>query len=340
MNGSAIAVYGATGHTGQLVAAELVARGHRPLLAGRDAAKLAALADRLDTADTRVVDATDPSSLRDLAADSSVIVNCAGPFTQTGHLVAAAAVAEGCHYLDHAVEPLHVKGLFDSLGEQAAQRGCVVVPGMSCFGATGDLLAAVVAAGLSEVERVTVAYAVNGWRMTAGSTSTARQEVGGANVIFADGAVQVVPTAPAPHDFDFPSPIGRVPVVRFPAGEVLTIPRHVPARAVDVVMTRATFQEDAVFSSEHIDPADRAGSRFTLAVHVESEHENRTGRLHGNDIYGFGATMSVEAAIRLTRGATAATGGVLAAAEVFPAADFLATLWDLDLVTGPHLVSA
>ena len=41
-----IAIYGATGYTGRLVAAELAANGADFVLAGRDAAKLEALAER------------------------------------------------------------------------------------------------------------------------------------------------------------------------------------------------------------------------------------------------------------------------------------------------------
>ena len=40
-------IYGATGYTGALLAEEAAARGHQPVLAGRSAEKVAALADRL-----------------------------------------------------------------------------------------------------------------------------------------------------------------------------------------------------------------------------------------------------------------------------------------------------
>ena len=41
-------LYGAAGHTGALIAAHARTRGHQPLLAGRSAPGIAALADRLD----------------------------------------------------------------------------------------------------------------------------------------------------------------------------------------------------------------------------------------------------------------------------------------------------
>jgi short subunit dehydrogenase-like uncharacterized protein len=48
-----IAIYGAYGFTGELLAREAVARGHRPLLLGRRREPLEALARELD-ADFRV----------------------------------------------------------------------------------------------------------------------------------------------------------------------------------------------------------------------------------------------------------------------------------------------
>ena len=42
-------IYGANGYTGELIAREAVRRGHKPILAGRNAEKLGALAKELDS---------------------------------------------------------------------------------------------------------------------------------------------------------------------------------------------------------------------------------------------------------------------------------------------------
>ena len=52
--------YGAYGYTGDLIAREAVRRGHKPILAGRDAAKTAALAGELDCP-SRVFDLSAPN---------------------------------------------------------------------------------------------------------------------------------------------------------------------------------------------------------------------------------------------------------------------------------------
>ncbi len=61
-----IVVFGATGYTGRLTVAALAAAGAAPLLAGRDPARLDALAGRYPGTRVAVADATDPGSVRAL----------------------------------------------------------------------------------------------------------------------------------------------------------------------------------------------------------------------------------------------------------------------------------
>ena len=265
MTAATIAVYGATGHTGRLVAAELAARDNDIVLAGRDAGALHALADELGTsARVRVAALDDPAALRTVTEDVAVVINCAGPFSRSGDPVASAALATGCHYLDHAAEPLHVKHLFDTFQARAHEAGTVMVPGVSFYGALADLLADLVTTDMPHVDMVTVAYAVSGWRMTTASKTTAAQLNGTDRVLYINGTYQVAPAGTGRASFAFPPPIGtRTVLVDYPAGEVVTIPRHVPAQSVRALMTADTFTEDAVFTSENLDPAARAQSGFT-----------------------------------------------------------------------------
>src|SRR5690242_10325188 len=99
-----IAVHGATGLTGTLVAHALDRAGADLTLAGRDAAKLAALAASLRSARTAVAPADDALALHEAFRTSRVVVACAGPFTTLGEPVLEAAIAAGAHYLDIASE--------------------------------------------------------------------------------------------------------------------------------------------------------------------------------------------------------------------------------------------
>lgn len=337
-----ISVYGATGHTGRLVATELAARGHEVVLAGRDAASLDALAGELGgSAQVRVAGLDDHAALRKAADGSAVLINCAGPFSRSGEPVASAALAAGCHYLDHAAEPLHIKLLFDAFQDRARGANLVVIPGMSFYGALADLLADLLADG-APLDTVTVAYAISGWRLTTASKATAAELIGADRVLYADGVHRVAPARTTRASFAFPPPIGpRAVMADHPAGEVVTIPRHVATRAVQVLMTTDTFAEDTAFTSEDVDASTRALSSFTIAVCADG---GRSGYLRGRDIYRVGAMVSVQAALRLAGGGVPAVGvlstagalttaGVLSAAEAFAAEPFLRELERRELLT-------
>lgn len=335
MSARPIAVYGATGHTGRLVAAELVARHQDVVLAGRDAGALYALAGELRApAQVRVAGLDAPGALRAALAGAAAVINCAGPFSRSGVPVASAALAVGCHYLDHAAEPLHVKRLFDDFQAPARKAGTVMIPGMSFYGALADLLAGLVTAGLTRVDAVTVAYAVSGWRMTSVSKETAVLLNGAHRVLHIDGTCQIAPARTSPASFGFPPPDGTRPVLAdYPAGEVITIPRHVPARSVQVLMTTSTFTEEGVFTSENLDAAARARSAFTIVVQAASADSAPSGWLRGHDIYRAGAIISVEAATRLASTQPLPAGGVFSATEALQPSNFLGTLQQRGIFT-------
>jgi len=96
-----IALYGATGFTGRLVARALAARRLPLLLVGRDRAKLEALAAELPGgAAFAIAAADDEVALGEVFRKAKVVVSCAGPFGVQGRHVLDAALAEGRHYLD------------------------------------------------------------------------------------------------------------------------------------------------------------------------------------------------------------------------------------------------
>jgi short subunit dehydrogenase-like uncharacterized protein len=100
----AVAVYGAAGHTGRFVVAELERRGLVPVAVARDEAKLAVAGFAARGVETRVASIDDPESLDRVFGDVAAVLNCAGPFMDTAEPVAAAALRQGIHYLDVTAE--------------------------------------------------------------------------------------------------------------------------------------------------------------------------------------------------------------------------------------------
>jgi short subunit dehydrogenase-like uncharacterized protein len=160
---SRIVLLGATGYTGGRTAEALVARGARPLLAGRDPSRLAALAERLGGLETARADVTDPASVRALLGPDDVLVTTVGPFVRLGWPAVEAAIAAGAVYLDSTGEPPFLRRVFEEGGTRAAASGAALLP---AFG--HDYVPGQLAAGLALAEagdravRVDVGYTLDG----------------------------------------------------------------------------------------------------------------------------------------------------------------------------------
>src|SRR4051794_29299074 len=97
---SRIVVFGATGYTGRLTAERLVAQGERPLLAGRSAARLAELAERLGGPEWRIADIERPATVAALLEPGDVLLSTVGPFARWGEPALRAAIGAGGVYVD------------------------------------------------------------------------------------------------------------------------------------------------------------------------------------------------------------------------------------------------
>ena len=86
-----IVLFGATGYTGRLTAEAMTRRGLRPVLAGRSAEKLSAMAAELGGIETAVGDVATPGSVRALVDRGDVLVTTVGPFVRWGQAAAEAS---------------------------------------------------------------------------------------------------------------------------------------------------------------------------------------------------------------------------------------------------------
>jgi saccharopine dehydrogenase (NAD+, L-lysine-forming) len=128
-----VVVYGATGFVGKLTADYLARAGSgaRIALAGRSATKLRDVRDSLGPAanDWPLIeaDASQPSSLNDMAARTRVVVTTVGPYTKYGLPLVAACAAAGTDYADLTGETMFVRDSIDAYHEQAADNGARIV---------------------------------------------------------------------------------------------------------------------------------------------------------------------------------------------------------------------
>jgi short subunit dehydrogenase-like uncharacterized protein len=120
-------IYGA-GYTGALIARHARERAHRPVLAGRSAPAVTALAEQL-CLPHRELSLDDPATLAAGLADVDLVLNAAGPFLHTAAPLAEACLAAGVHYLDIGNELQAFRALYD-LDQRARQAGVAIIPGV------------------------------------------------------------------------------------------------------------------------------------------------------------------------------------------------------------------
>ncbi|WP_024803643.1 trans-acting enoyl reductase family protein [Nocardia sp. BMG51109] len=333
-----IAVYGATGFTGGFAVAELHRRGIDLALAGRDGARLRAVADGLgiSTPDIRVAGLGDADALAAAFAGCAAVVNAAGPFDRWGEPVVRAALAAGCHYVDTSGEQRHIHRTFERFGPEAAAAGVTIVPAMTDDGGPGDLIAALTAARLPAVDELTVADL----RLTGGiSRGTARSMAGAADepaLDYRDGAWHPADDVP-PRSLAVPGEPDAVRVTGFALPGVVTVPRHVRARRVrgairaEVAdLLTAVTPEVVETIPATVDEENRAARWLMLAEAGAPDGTRARGWVTGTDCYRLTGVIAVEAARRLAAGD--APPGALAPAQAFDPADFLDFLTAEDVV--------
>ncbi|MFB6839416.1 saccharopine dehydrogenase family protein [Streptomyces sp. NPDC056361] len=342
-SGHTVTVFGAYGHTGRFVVAELLRQGFTPVLSGRDAARLGALAAEYEGLaaehgglDVRPASVDDPAALDRALDGADAVVNCAGPFAATAAPVIEAALRAGIPYVDVAAEIEANLDTFAHFADRAKAAGTVVIPAMAFFGGLGDLLVTAAMGDWEAADEVHVAYGLSGWHPTAGTLAAgtvSRERRDGRRVVFANGRIEYRDDAAPTLDWGFPEPMGTRPVIgEFTMADVVTVPSHLAVPEVRTYMTVEAARELAspdTPAPTAVDERGRSAQTFLVDVVVRSGGEERRAVASGRDIYAVSAPLAVEALRHVLTGRTATTG-VASAGAAFDAPAFLRDL-------APHL---
>jgi short subunit dehydrogenase-like uncharacterized protein len=173
-----IVVFGATGYTGRLIAERLVAQGARPVLAGRNDAAVASLAQRLGGLEHVHADALRQNSVFDLVGEGDVLVATVGPFAKWGTPAVRAAVAAGAVYLDSTGEPEFIRRVFEEFGGPARRSGAALLTAMGYDFVPGALAGALALQDAPDAVRVDVGYYALGGTLASLSSGTRASLVG------------------------------------------------------------------------------------------------------------------------------------------------------------------
>lgn len=328
-----VVVYGAYGHTGRFVVAELLERGWIPVLSGRDARKLAALGDAFPGLERRQASVEEPASL-DRALDGAMgVINCAGPFLDSAAPMIEAALRARIHYLDVSAEQQAVLEVFERFSDAAKAAAVTVMPAMAFYGGLADLLVTAALGDWPDADAIDIAVALDSWHPTVGTRLTgARNHY--RRVVVEGGKLEPLADPPPSGQWTFPAPFGTQGTIALPFSEIVTLSRHVRSTEVHSYMNLAPLKD---LRDPHtpppapIDAHGRSSQIFAVETRLRRRGQTRRALAHGRDIYAVTAPLIVEALQRIGDGRSKAIG-VLAPGEAFDARDFLESLPALDLV--------
>ena len=312
-----IAVYGATGHTGQFVVHEVLRRGLPVVAVGRSAARLG---ETIPAAvPQRIAELGDPASLEQAFAGCAVVINCAGPFLDTAAPVARAALRAGCHYIDVTAEQASAQASFAEFDAPARAAGRVVIPAAAFYGGLADLLASALAAD-GDIDEITVAIALDRWWPTVGTRKTGeRNNV--PRVVVANGRLApLVPSAEVP-DWVFSAPLGNQAMVELPFSEIITLAHHLKVREIRSLLNRSSLEDIRDASTPPptaTDDSGRSAQRFELVVRLVQNGLTKTAGVRGQDIYAVTAPIVTEVALRLLAPSYRRSGALALAEAVDP----------------------
>jgi saccharopine dehydrogenase (NAD+, L-lysine-forming) len=326
-------LYGANGYTGQLLAKLALERGERPVLAGRNAAKIVPLADELGCAH-KVVDLLDPTGLRDALAEVDLVAHCAGPFASTSEPMVSACLDAGTHYLDITGEIAVFEAVY-ARADQAKEKGVVLLPGAGFDVVPTDCLAKMLADAVDDAVELELAFTVGGG-ISPGTLKTAVDGVGQGAQTRIDGELRSVPLAHRSTVAEFPS--GPKQVAAIPWGDLASAYRSTGIPTI-TTYTVVPGSVDLISRGEQfLRPLLRmpAVRKFGMSLvdqlaHGPSEERQSRGRAEAwGKVRGAGgrtatAAVSLPAAYQFTADSTLRAVGHVLGGKVTPGAHTPAT---------------
>ena len=211
-------LYGSNGYTGRLIAGHAVERGMRPLLAGRNAAEVAAQAAELGL-EHAAFSLDDTAALEAALGRVPVVLHAAGPFSRTAAPMAAACLRTRTHYLDITGE-LTVFEAMAAQGKKAREAGVMLLPGTGFDVVPSDCLAAHLKRRLPSATRLRLAFTGIGGGISRGTATTMIENVARGGAVRREGRITPVPAAYRTRRVDFGR--GPVSVTTIPWGDVST----------------------------------------------------------------------------------------------------------------------
>jgi Saccharopine dehydrogenase NADP binding domain len=305
-----VAVFGAAGHTGRFVVAELLRRGIVPIAIARDPTALTA-ANFPEHEVLRRRASVDNAELLDQALDGAqAVINCAGPFLETADAVAAAALRAGIHYLDVSAEQPSARATLDKYDIAAREAGIAIIPAMGFYGGFADLLVTAALGDWDRADTIDIMIGLDSWHPTRGTRITGERNTA-RRMVVANGQLAPLPLPPAEKYWEFGDPLGHQAMVEVPFSEIILIARHVRTAELHTYLSSIALDDirDPTTPDRKVaDARGRSPQRFVVDAVARRDGKSRRITARGHDIYAFSAPLICEVTGRLLEGKFSSVG--------------------------------
>ncbi len=211
-------LYGSYGYSGSLIAELAVSRNMQPILAGRNLARLKSQSERLGV-EYRHISLDEPESLEAALEDVPLVLNCAGPFSQTFQSVSEACFGRRKHYLDITYE-ISVFEALAARNTEAKQAGIMILPGVGFDVVPSDCLASHLKQRLPGATQLALAIDLSGGGSSRGTQLSIFEGISKHSVVRRNGKLVSVPLLRKSRQIDFGSGINTA--WSFPWGDIST----------------------------------------------------------------------------------------------------------------------
>lgn len=210
-------IYGANGYTGALIAEEAKARGMHPILAGRNEEQVKQLGNELSL-NYRIFELDDIEQITHHLSNTSLLLNCAGPFSMTSKPLIEACLRSHTHYLDITGE-IDVFEYAQSCDNKAKEANIVLCPGVGFDVLPTDCIAHVLKEALPDANQLTLGFESKS-PLSPGTAKTAIEGLAKGGKVRIDGQLTDVPLAYKTRSINFGN--GEKLAMTIPWGDVST----------------------------------------------------------------------------------------------------------------------
>ncbi len=186
-------IYGANGYTAGLIIRFSDNYGIKPIIAGRNAEKIEAIAKEYEL-EYKVFDLSDLDVIENALSDIDVVLHCAGPFMYTAKNMMTACINTKTHYLDITGE-ITVFERGARMGEAAKEAGIMLMPGTGFDVVPTDCMAAYLKEQMPDATHLELAFGATKTGLSHGTAKTMVENLGESGAIRKEGKITRVPIA-------------------------------------------------------------------------------------------------------------------------------------------------